>query len=368
MLLLLVSLTLPGWSYAAEVGELPATMAAPDPKPQTNETQPAEPATTTPPAMPAEEAQCRERLETLGVVFEEHEPLEDDLGCSATHPITVSRLSKDVELTPPAVLTCAMAEASARFVQDHAGPLARTTEDCALAMQVLAGPDPHDPASVDTTVPDYLGGLNTPISGMKVGWCTNWYLEHADAMVAKALREAAETLADLGAEIVPVEMPPIEDFHACGRIIILSEAFAIHRQWLAVQPAMYGEFFRLRTRLGAFISADQYLDALRWRRKLAAEMVAAMQGVDVLLTANQNGPAESFENSKQDYHFFGKPSLTRPANVSGQPALTIRGGMADSGLPVGIQVIGHSFADADVLRVGHQFEKARPELHTWPDL
>lgn len=140
MLLLLASLTLPGWSYAAEVGELPATMAAPDPKPQTNETQPAEPATTTPPAMPAEEAQCRERLETLGAVFEEHEPLADDLGCSATHPVTVSRLSKDVELTPPAVLTCAMAEASARFVQDHAGPLTRGAfgSDLAAIEQVSA--------------------------------------------------------------------------------------------------------------------------------------------------------------------------------------------------------------------------------------
>ena len=57
-----------------------------------------------------------------------------------------------------------------------------------------------------------------------------------------------------------------------------------------------------------------------------------------------------------------------PANLSGQPALTIRGGFAENGLPVGIQLIGHSFADADVLRAGHQFEKARPELQTWPTL
>ena len=131
---------------------------------------------------------------------------------------------------------------------------------------------------------------------------------------------------------------------------------------------MYGEFFRLRTRLGAFISADQYLDALRWRRTLAAAMVDAMVDVDVVLTANQNGPAETFENSQQDYHFFGKSSLTMPANVSGQPALTIRGGFAENGLPVGIQLIGQSFADADLLRIGHQFEKVRPDLHSWPVL
>ena len=176
------------------------------------------------------------------------------------------------------------------------------------------------------------------------------------------------TLKELGAEIVPVEMPPLADFHACGRIIILSEAYAIHRRWIAAEPEMYGEFFRLRTRLGAFISADQYLDALRWRRTLAAAMVEAMGDVDLVLTANQNGPAETFENSQQDYHFFGKSSLTMPANVSGQPALTIRGGFAENGLPVGIQLIGQSFADADLLRTGHQFEKVRPDLHSWPAL
>ena len=254
------------------------------------------------------------------------------------------------------------------WTQDHAGPLARTTEDCAMAMQVLSGYDPADPASVDTTVPDFLGGLNRPLTGLRIGWCRNWYEGDTDASVEQALSDAAETFRGLGAEIQPVIMPPLADFHACGRIIILSESFAVHRQWLAEQPDIYGEFFRLRTRLGAFISADQYIDALRWRRTLAAEMVAAMAGVDLLLTANQNGPAETFDNSQQDYHFFGKSSLTMPANISGQPALTIRGGFAANGLPVGIQLIGHSFADADVLRAGHQFERARPDLQTWPEL
>ena len=254
------------------------------------------------------------------------------------------------------------------WTQDHAGPLARTTEDCAYAMQVLAGYDPKDPTSVDAAVPDYLGPLNRSIKGMKVGWCTNWYEDEVDASVEKSLVDAVATLKDLGAEILPVEMPPLADFHACGRIIILSEVYAIHRRWIAAEPEMYGEFFRLRTRLGAFISADQYLDALRWRRTLAAAMVEAMGDVDVVLTANQNGPAETFENSQQDYHFFGKSSLTMPANVSGQPALTIRGGFAENGLPVGIQLIGQSFADADLLRIGHQFEKVRPDLHSWPVL
>jgi aspartyl-tRNA(Asn)/glutamyl-tRNA(Gln) amidotransferase subunit A len=254
------------------------------------------------------------------------------------------------------------------WTQDHAGPLARTTEDCALSMQILAGHDPKDPGSVNAPVVDFLSTLNRPIKGMRVGWCQNWYEATADASVVAAVAAAAETLESLGAEIVPVTMPSLADYHACGRVIILSESYAIHRRWLAQQPEMYGEFFRLRTRLGAFISADQYLDALRWRRVLTGQTVEAMADVDMVLTANQYGPADTFEASQQDYHFFGKPSMTMPANLTGQPALTVRAGFAANGLPVAAQLIGHSFADADVLRIGHQFEKARPDLVGWPSL
>jgi len=123
--LLLACLVLQAPSFAAEVGELPSTMEAPELKPQTAELPPAEPPATARTEMPAEEAQCRARLKTLEVAFEEHEPLKDDLGCSAPHPVTVARLSETVELHPPAVLTCAMAEASARFVREHAAPLTR---------------------------------------------------------------------------------------------------------------------------------------------------------------------------------------------------------------------------------------------------
>lgn len=254
------------------------------------------------------------------------------------------------------------------WTQDHAGPLARSTEDCALTMQVLAGHDPLDPASVNAPVPDYLAALQQPVKGLRIGWCRDWYEGDTDASVSQATAAMAETLQGLGAEIVEVSLPPLADFHACGRIIILSEAFSVHRRWIAEQPEQYGEFFRLRCRLGAFIGADQYLNALRWRRSLTAAMEAAMAGVDLVLTANQYGPADTFTASQQDYHFFGKSSLTMPANVTGQPALTLRAGFADNGMPVGAQLIGHSFGDAEVLRAGHQFELARPDLRTWPAL
>lgn len=251
---------------------------------------------------------------------------------------------------------------------DHVGPLCRTTEDCALTMEVLAGYDKTDPSSVNLQTLDFTNDLNKKIDDLKIGLCSHWFETNASAATQKTVQEASDTLRSLGADVVPITLPKLEDFHACGRIILLSEAYAIHRKWLTTEPDSYGDFFRLRTQLGAFIGADQYVDALRWKRKLAQELKDCMNSVDLVLTANEYEAAPLFEDSKQDFHFFDKPSLTMPGNVSGQPALTIRGGFSDNGLPLGIQLIGHYLCDPTVLRVGHQFEKARPDLQKWPVL
>ncbi|MCO5147223.1 MAG: extensin family protein [Aquamicrobium sp.] len=114
--------------------ELPETMATPAPKPREKPAEAPSPASE--PAaspMPDDEKRCRERLKALGAVFEEAAPISEPEGCAAAHPLTVSKLSAGVALEPQAVLTCAMAEASARFVRDHAAPLAKEEFDAPLA-------------------------------------------------------------------------------------------------------------------------------------------------------------------------------------------------------------------------------------------
>lgn len=106
--------------------ELPDAMAAPAPKPDGKPAGAPSPASdSAASSTPDDETRCRERLKALGVVFEEATPISEPEGCAASHPVTVSKLSAAVALEPPAVLTCAMAEASARFVRDHAAPLAK---------------------------------------------------------------------------------------------------------------------------------------------------------------------------------------------------------------------------------------------------
>jgi len=256
------------------------------------------------------------------------------------------------------------------WTQDHAGPMTRTVEDCALMMQVLAGYDDRDPASVDTPVPQFSAGLKEPVEGVCVGVARSWYATAggADAETCEAIDGVADALRGRGASVRDVVLPDIRDFHACGRIILLAEAYSIHRATLEATPENYGEFFRDRVRLGAFISAEDYMQALRLRRRLTDATLAAMvdAGVDVVLTANQYGEAEAFADSQHSFPFFRKPYLTMPFNVTGMPALTVCAGFGGNGLPIGAQLAGRPFEDDLLLRVGHAYERARGDLGRRP--
>jgi len=251
---------------------------------------------------------------------------------------------------------------------DHAGPMTRSVLDCAMMLEALAGYDPRDPASVDAAVPDYAAELDKPVSGLRVGLCSSWYAQTAEPDVCAAVDGVASTLSKVGATVTSIELPDLTAFHACGRIILLSEAFSIHRAELQSRPEKYGLLFRQRVRLGAFVSAADYLDAQRYRRRLTGQMLSAMDstGVDVILTANQYAVAEKFSDSQAMFPFFRKPYLTMPFNMTGMPALTVCAGFGGSGLPIGAQLVARPFEDATVLRAGHAFEVARGDLGRRP--
>ncbi|BBK30854.1 aspartyl-tRNA(Asn)/glutamyl-tRNA(Gln) amidotransferase subunit A [Stella humosa] len=247
---------------------------------------------------------------------------------------------------------------------DHAGPMTWTAQDCALMMEVLAGHDPADPASVNGPVPDFKGAIGRPVEGMRIGVAKAWH-ESADPELVAAIDKAAAVLAGQGAIVDEVTLPDLMDFHAAGRIILLSEGFAIHQRHLRRQPEIYGALFRDRMRLGAFISADQYIQAIRFRRTLVDQMNLAMAPYDAILTATQYGPPDRMEEAPV-FPFFGKPYFTMPFNVTGQPAAAVPCGFYSSGMPISMQVVGKAFADDVVLAVAHAYEQAAGDRVTRP--
>ena len=245
---------------------------------------------------------------------------------------------------------------------DHTGPMAWTVEDVALLLQVMAGPDTADPASAPRPAPNLLASLHDGVKGKRIGVTRAWITEEhpVSPTTLAAIDAAAASFRDQGAEVFDVTLPPMADFAACGWVVLAVEAFAAHEPWMRTRFNDHGELLRDRMALGSLVSGPDYVQALRFRRELCAEMAQVMRGCDLLLTASATGEAPRID-SVPKWGVFDKPSLTIPFNVTGQPALSVCAGFGEGGLPLSIQIVGRPFEDGAVLAAGHAYEQA----HNW---
>ena len=244
------------------------------------------------------------------------------------------------------------------FSHDHAGPLAWTSEDVAILMQVIAGHDPEDPASADVEIPDYVAALTGEVKGLVIGVPTSWLeTELPSTPATKAAFEAAlEVFRGLGATVRPVTLPPLQQFDDAKKTIAVAELFTIHGANLRARPDLFGASLRYRIIAGGLVRAEEYLQAQRLRTDLARAMQKVMASVDLLMlpTSEPAGKLEPIAPSS----LFTKLSLTTPFNVGGNPALSVCSGFAENGLPFSLQIVGRLFDDATVLRAGDAYEKA----------
>ena len=242
---------------------------------------------------------------------------------------------------------------------DHAGPLAWTIEDCAILLQAMAGHDALDPGSAEVPLPDYRASLQGSLKGVRIGFVRHFHERDnpANDAVKGALEAALAVFRELGSEVRDVELPPLQDWHACGMTIMMCEGFALHAPWLRSRPQDYGEFMRDRLRLAAFVSAADYIEAQRARRELCARFAATMREFDLLISAVMPSEAPLIEEMGK-WASFERPSLTFPYNVTGAPALALRCGFSQAGLPLGMQIVGRPFEETLVFRAGHAYEKA----------
>lgn len=251
---------------------------------------------------------------------------------------------------------------------DHVGPMAWTVADCAFLLEAIVGHDPRDPGSSKRPMAEVVADLDAPLGGLRIGLDPSWHEGQVDPAMSAALEDALAIWRDLGVRIAEVRLPSLREMNACGRVILLSEGYSIHKPMLDARPADYGRLTRDRMRLGAFISAEYYLKSQRLRRQQIAQMSEAMRGCDIIVTANQYGPAERFDEATEIFPFFGKPYLTMPFSLTGQPALTLPCGESAEGLPLGLQIAGRPFDEASVLRFGRALERARQPMRRRPPL
>ena len=246
---------------------------------------------------------------------------------------------------------------------DHVGPMARTVEDLALLLAVLAGADPADPYSSDRPVPDYAAatasGAAGGLGGLRVGLPQGWLAQGCSPGVMAASGAAADTLADLGAEIVPVEVPRAELAGTVAWLVTVVEFAANHDSRLdRVEDFTASAAHRLVA--GAHTSAGDYLRALRARQLVQQDFDAVFERVDAVLTPATPTAAPDLATFFDDGDRLWLDKVARNFlifNVTGMPALVMPAG-TDDGLPVAVQIAAPPHRDDLCLAVGAAFQQA----------
>jgi aspartyl-tRNA(Asn)/glutamyl-tRNA(Gln) amidotransferase subunit A len=247
---------------------------------------------------------------------------------------------------------------------DTVGPLARTVEDCALLLGLMAGADPEDLTASTAPVPDYMAATTTSLRGLKIGVPTAFYVDDLDSEVARILDDSIAVLKREGADIVKVELPDQRQLTAASQLVLAVEAAAFHKRWLIERPQDYGPQVLMRLQNGLAIPGVTYLEALRWRGPALAAHVAATAGVDAVLAPVAPVAAPTLAESDvgngpgAEAIIQRLTRFTRPINYLGLPSLSIPSGFTKSGLPVGMQLIGRSFDEATLLGIGAAFQRA----------
>jgi aspartyl-tRNA(Asn)/glutamyl-tRNA(Gln) amidotransferase subunit A len=247
---------------------------------------------------------------------------------------------------------------------DTVGPLARTAEDCALLLGLMAGPDPEDPTASLAPVADYMAATTASIKGLRIGVPTSFYVDELDADVAKALDETIAVLKREGADIVKVELPDQRQLSAACQIVLATEAAAYHKRWLIERPQDYGPQVLMRLQNGLAIPAVLYLEAMRWRGPALAAHIAATSDVDAVLAPVAPVAAPTIAESdvgnspNAEAVIQRLTRFTRPINYLGLPSLSLPSAFNARGLPIGMQLVGRSFDEATLLTVGAAFQRA----------
>jgi aspartyl-tRNA(Asn)/glutamyl-tRNA(Gln) amidotransferase subunit A len=251
------------------------------------------------------------------------------------------------------------------FSMDTVGPLARSAEDCALLLGVLAGHDLADATSSREAVPDYLAEIARPVRGLRVGVALNYFTDDVDAGVGTALTESMRTLEGLGCEIVPVTLPDMTAMDVAGTHVIAAEAAALHGAWLRQRPDGYSPQVLARLSRGLALPATKYIDALRLRGpSLEAFTRAVFDRVDVLHAPCLPIPTPTIAETDvgggggMDRTLALLTRFMRPFNYLGLPSVALPCGFHPNGLPVGMQLAGRPFAEGTLLRVAHAFQQA----------
>jgi aspartyl-tRNA(Asn)/glutamyl-tRNA(Gln) amidotransferase subunit A len=249
------------------------------------------------------------------------------------------------------------------FSLDHMGPLTRSVRDAGAALNAIAGYDPRDSSSSRRPVDNYVPEPEPSLHAVRIGLPENFYFERLDPAVDAAVRNALRKAESLGAEVIPLRVPDIAAINTVARVILLAEASAAMEPYLNRRDEFGQDVLALLDQ-GRLVPATDYVNAQRLRGTMLKEFNALWPRVDCLftpttpITAPRIGETTAAIGGETEDVRLASTRLVRAINLLGLPALSIPWGTDQRGLPIGLQIIGRAFAEAEILRIGQALAPA----------
>ncbi len=265
---------------------------------------------------------------------------------------------------------------------DQAGPMTRTVRDAAIMLGAMAGFDPKDSTSVDRPVPDYEAALSGDVKGLKVGVPKEYRVDGMPAAIDTLWQQGIDWLKDRGAEIVDVSLPHTKYALPAYYIVAPAEASSNLARYDGVRYGLrvegeslnemyentrgegFGEEVKRRVLIGTYVLSAGYYDAYylkaqKVRSRIAEDFRKAYEQCDVLLTPATPSAAFGIDEEPSDpVQMYLNDVFTVPANLAGLPGISVPAGTDESGLPLGLQILGRAFDEETVLRAGYALEQA----------
>src|SRR3984893_13397592 len=267
---------------------------------------------------------------------------------------------------------------------DQVGPFGKDVRDAALVLQAIAGHDPMDSTSVDVPVPDYTAELEGGVSGLRIGIPAEYFIEGLDPEVEAAVRAAVDSLRGLGAKTESVSLPHTEYGLAAYYVIAPAEASSNLARYDGVKYGLrvpgardlidmysrtrgagFGAEVKRRVMLGTYALSAGYYDAYygkaqRVRTLVLRDFQRAFERVDVIVAPTTPGVAFKMGEREDPLQMYLNDVFTIPVNLAGLPGLSMPAGFTQTGLPIGLQIIGKAFDEATLLRVAKAYEATTP--------
>jgi aspartyl-tRNA(Asn)/glutamyl-tRNA(Gln) amidotransferase subunit A len=252
------------------------------------------------------------------------------------------------------------------------GPITKTVEDAALFLDQVAGPSPNDPNSLPHPGYSYLDRVCEPLAGpLRIGYSHDLGYAVVQGDVAAVVEDSVKVFETLGHTVEDVEGGPPFSGSEWGLLGSFEIASELH-QMLPEHEEEFGRAFIAGVKYALNMSAEIWGEAARTRELVNAWCTETFARYDLLVTPtvpydppSARGPFPETTNGRNQVP-AGAASFTIPFNLSWHPAATVRAGLSELGLPIGMQIVGPRHRDDLVLQAARAFEKERPWHPIWP--